>query len=83
MTPDDIYDILVDECGAPERQRAMFVHYLHEDQGSFGHEYRFQGKLGFGGKFHKHRDKMWVSAYQEDYTPERLAMIEAANERLK
>lgn len=47
------------------------------------HEWRFQGKLGFGGKLHinAHRG-VYVTAYPEDLTPERQAMIDKANDKL-
>lgn len=49
------------------------------------HEYRFQGALGFGGKFRNNGNNAnvpYVDCYREDETKARLAMIEAANKRL-
>lgn len=45
-------------------------------------EYRFQGNLGFGGKFWNANNRWYVTCYSEDETPERKAMIRKANERL-
>ena len=48
-------------------------------------EYRFCGALGFGGKFRNNGNRNntpHVDCYPEHETPERLAMIEAANRRL-
>lgn len=80
-----IYDILV-EIGAPERMRDAFVdtHMIYHDQ----LEWRFQGKLGFGGKFWneysylEEKPKWRVSCYSEDETPERERIIEETNEKL-
>lgn len=83
---DKIYDILV-EIGASERMRKCFIltHAWDDDQ----HEWRFEGKLGFGGKFWNDwlylQDKpIWrVNCYSEDETPERLEIIEKTNEKLQ
>lgn len=88
MTKDEanaIYDILVRECGAAEGRdwsypsRAHFVFMLTRERPT--DEYRFQGSLGFGGKFYP-RD-MRVSCYREDETPEREEMIRRANDALR
>lgn len=81
-----IYDVLVQECGAsPEPdQRDYFVHSL-TDASHPCPEYRFQGKLGFGGKFRNNgnnADTPYVDCYPEDETPARRAMIDHANARL-
>lgn len=45
-------------------------------------EYRFQGSLGFGGKFYN--DHKWrIGCYKEDDTPERTAVIEEINTALE
>jgi hypothetical protein len=89
---DAAYTILVEECGAREDGREMFRTLLRHDirRGDGGIEYRFQGALGFGGKFRTcyvnppefDRYRLYVDCYREDETPERLAMIERANQRL-
>ena len=48
-------------------------------------EYRFMGALGFGGKFRNNgnlNNTPYVDCYPENETPERLSMIDRANERL-
>lgn len=44
-------------------------------------EWRFQGKLGFGGKYRTRRNE--VDCYQEDITYERLEIINTINSKLK
>lgn len=74
-----VYDILVEECGAPDDRLSRL---------SFGSnwpcwEYRFQGKLGFGGKVWGNAGApYYVNCYPEDMTDERRVMIDAANKRL-
>lgn len=90
MTADQanaIYDVLVEHAGAPSGQRTMFVAVQTY---SLVYEYRFQGNLGYGGKFWRttgiHRedpDLRWsVNCYSEHETPERLATIERTNAAL-
>lgn len=74
------YDVLVEECQAPEYGRNDFVrHYMINPRAT---EWRFQGALGFGGKFWRSGGKAYVTCYVEDRTPERKAMIDRANEIL-
>jgi len=71
-----IFTVLVKEAGAHESGREDFV--FHAISGTT--EYRFQGALGFGGKF---RPETWrVDCYPEDNTPERERMIKATNAAL-
>ena len=76
-----IYDILVEECGAPEEayDREYFVRHQTTDEIS---EWRFQGNLGFGGKFWNCNNRLYVNCYREDETPLRQIMIDVANKRL-
>ena len=78
-----IWRVLVEECGCRDdtNNRHSFMHYLATEHWA-GHEWRFQGALGFGGKFHNNRGRWWVSCYPENRTPERDAMIRKANERI-
>lgn len=46
---DDIYNILIAFCDANPDMRQSFVLSVTEHEAP--HEYRFGGKLGFGGKF--------------------------------
>lgn len=81
-----IYDILA-EIGASESMRKAFVydHGIFEDQD----EWRFQGKLGFGGKFWndwsyiKNKPEWIVTCYSEDLTPERKTIMEETNKKLQ
>lgn len=80
---DAIYTVLVEECGAREDGREMFLAVRDEVRRELPIEYRFQGALGFGGKFRYHPTWLpYVDCYPEDLTPERRAMIERANKRL-
>ncbi len=72
-----IWDALVKYAGASERWREDFL--AHRDHIT---EYRFQGRLGFGGKFWNCR--AWdVTCYTEDTTAEREEMIWKTNSRLR
>ncbi len=73
-----VYDVLVDEAGASETWRQDFVH-AHTVRPTC-QEYRFQGVLGFGGKFWP--SNWTVTCYPEDETPERLAVIARVNASL-
>jgi hypothetical protein len=74
-----VYAILVETCGAKENDPMGFVaHFTSREPAT---EWRFQGSLGFGGKFRY--PGMTVDCYSEDETPERLEAIQAANERLR
>ena len=79
-----VYDILED-IGASPRMRMAFV----DDESRHEiHEWRFEGKLGFGGKFWNEwsyidKEYQWrVSCYSEDENPERLKIIEETNLKL-
>ena len=51
----------------------------------FPYEWRFCGKLGFGGKFRVNNNRNgcpYIDCYQEDETPERRALIEITNAEL-
>lgn len=82
MNPDAVWDVLVELAGATEYWRADFVHHAGTHKpGEL--EYRFGGKLGFGGKVRSRYDGTWsVDCYLEDETPERRAIIEAVNARI-
>lgn len=81
--------ILVEECGYRTEDRyCSFIEAVSSkiEKWSGGcREFRFCGELGFGGKFRNngnHNDTPYVDCYAEHETPQRLAMIEAANKRL-
>jgi hypothetical protein len=71
--------ILKEECGATDFMLDWFIPRLREESIT---EYRFQGNLGFGGKFWNANGRWYVTCYSEDETPERQEMIRKANERL-
>lgn len=77
-----IFDILVDTCGQREDpdSRDSFVYGVSGERR--WREYRFCGLLGYGGKVWNSYRGFYVSCYQEDKTPLREAMMEAANIRL-
>ena len=76
-TANEIYDLLVSRVGAAENWRDDFV--MHMKDGT--REYRFQGSLGFGGKFYN--DHKWrINCYPEDATEERTRLIFEVNEIL-
>lgn len=77
--PNRVYSILVELAGASNKSDDFTGFAVAMQDGC--EEYRFQGRLGFGGKF---RPKtMKVDCYPEDITPERLAIIERTNAALK
>ncbi|PZR93525.1 MAG: hypothetical protein DI537_10425 [Stutzerimonas stutzeri] len=86
MTPEkaaQAYDILVREAGAAPGDRSSFI--LHLSKPSPPTEYRFQGHLGFGGKFRlRQSDQIAhrVDCYPEDLDPERIAIVERTNAAL-
>ena len=79
-TAESIFDVLASICGAPETHRIPFIAYLASNKDG---EYRFQGKLGFGGKFYFNRRSFRVGYYPEDFTPDRQALTIAANRGLQ
>ncbi len=79
QTADQIWTILVQEAGAHEADRAAFV--FHQKRGCC--EWRFQGLLGFGGKFWNNAGRWYVTCYSEDETPRTLEVVEQTNRRLE
>ena len=84
MTPEEastVYDILVRHAGAPEDDRDAFVYHLTDGCT----EWRFQGALGFGGKFYVERCGWRVGAYPEDIArdPSRQAAIDNTHAALQ
>ena len=73
-----VYTVLEDICRARPEDRMSFV--LEYTQGHRTAEWRLFGALGVGGKFRY--PKFSVDCYREDETPERGAMIAAANAKL-
>ena len=73
-----IYDILVEDCEAPESLRENFI---AAQQGGC-REYRFQGLFGFGGKFWNSADTWYVNCYPEDQTTKREQVRKVVNKKL-
>lgn len=80
------YDILI-ETGQRQEDEMDRFHFIHnffkmlkEGRG----EYRFQGKLGFGGKIWVDDlpPRIYVTQYREDETKESQATIKIINEKL-
>ena len=77
-----IWDVLIEHAGASPDEREAFVRYLTTPE-RFGHEYRFMGRLGFGGKlYYSPARGPWVACYREDETDERRAIITRVNRGL-
>lgn len=77
------YDLLVKHAGARDSEdaRESFVLAFTQVEYPCG-EYRFQGSLGFGGKFYREdyaSQKHWVGCYPEDRTPTREMEIRIVN----
>jgi hypothetical protein len=75
-TAQAVYQILVNTAGAREDWSEEFVHHMAFSGTT---EYRFQGDLGFGGKFWRPYGCWYVSCYSEDMNPERAHIIEHTN----
>jgi hypothetical protein len=85
-----IWAVLVGHAGASTDpfDRENFVHHQTSDQPPT--EWRFQGGLGFGGKFRRQRvwvgdqlrEAWFVDCYPEDATPDRQAAIDTTNAAL-
>ena len=69
----EIYNALVSIGGADESMRESFVYHHCESKNGCG-EWRFSGKLGFGGKYFSRNNR--VSFYSENKTKEREAIKE-------
>ena len=76
-----IRQILSEECGYRQDERHdYFTHSVSERRDG---EYRFQGYLGFGGKFYWGHDAYFVGAYSEDEDGATKLMAAKANQRLE
>lgn len=78
-----VWDILVQHAGAWEDDREAFV-IVATDRAYRCLEYRFVGKLGFGGKVWLwNKPHVYINCYREDETPERRKIMTATNRALK
>lgn len=75
-----IYEVLVNTAGASESLRTGFVEAHTRDKRPCT-EWRFMGKLGFGGKYYA--DRNTVDCYPEDISPERKELIQKIRSELK
>lgn len=74
-----IYDLLVTIGGAYEPDRNTFVY--HHTKVKYGcREWRFSGKLGFGGKYRSNSNR--VDCYREDETNETIKIMNKLNSEL-
>lgn len=77
-----VWDMLIEVCIGEWRQSQLWKEQFIQDATGDGiSEWRFSGRLGFGGKIYSNPWR--VDCYREDRTPEREAMIAEANRRLK
>lgn len=80
-----VFDILVEHAGASESLWEQFAVYLTSDEPS-GHEFRFQGDLGFSGKMIFQRrtfgPNLFVTYEPTDGTPEREEILKITNRAL-
>lgn len=76
-----IWDILVQHAGANSSPDAMgdFIHHALYDHWT---EYRFCGKLGFGGKVWNNNNRIYVTCYREDETEVMKQIVKTANDLL-
>jgi hypothetical protein len=78
------WTVLVDHAGASrfpdEEDRFVFL-----QSNEHVAEYRFGGKLGFGGKFWRNAGRFYVSAYTEDVKahPSMQEVVDDVNDRLQ
>lgn len=78
-----IYDILVEYVGANDKKGSWSREdFVTRQIRNHCEEFRFQGCLGFGGKFERRNNKWTVTCYAENMTPERNLAIEQANHAL-
>lgn len=75
-----VYDLLISIGGAHKDDKGCFIHAHTETKLGCG-EWRFCGKLGFGGKYRSGTNT--VDCYPEDENEERLNIIKTLNEALK
>lgn len=72
-----VWDLLVEHVGAhndSDDKEAFVRAFTRIDHPAS--EWRFQGTLGFGGKFYRSNEEFWVACYPEDRTPEKAQLLE-------
>ena len=75
----EIYNILIKNCDANLEELEEFV--LYNAKKTIYPEWRFQGNLGFGGKYYASTNR--ISCYSEDLNPDTLKILEKTNNELK
>lgn len=80
----EVYNVLTSIGGANPLTRLAFLHEFIESANP-ATEWRFQGSLGFGGKFrYNQSDESYsIDCYREDETPEINAIISEMNVALE
>ena len=68
----EVYTVLVEFGGASESMRDSFIHN-HTSEEFPCAEWRFCGKLGYGGKYWRRENR--VSCYREDETEARTVIM--------
>lgn len=76
-----VYDVLVEHAGAHEHYREFYVADALREQRPLI-EWRFCGKLGFGGKVWRNDGRVYVTCYPEDRTQDRAEIIDRVNSLL-
>lgn len=77
-----VWTLLVKYC-ANEADWHSFMHYFCNDS-PHGHEFRFRGIFGHGGKVRMDSYRgLWASYYSEDGTPELNKKMEELNASLQ
>jgi len=84
------YALLMQHGGASRSMADEFVRYFTTKVSDhyaivpypYHLEWRFQGNLGFGGKFWRRGDQHDVSCYPEDLDPKREQILATINEAL-
>jgi hypothetical protein len=79
---DDVYTLLVHTCKARESMREDFVRHFTNPEERTHQEWRFQGNMGFGGKFWRRDEGHSITLYGEDENPERLERLREVNDEL-
>ena len=76
-----VYDVLVSVCGASTEpdDRLDFISLQAREVCP---EWRFQGDLGYGGKFWRSAGRWYVDCYPEDSSPDSRKIIDEANWQL-
>jgi hypothetical protein len=77
-----IYAVLVEYAGASSVDGEAYA-FAHAVSVKRTDEYRFQGWLGFGGKFRNNHSGVYVDCYAEDETEKRRAHIDTCNAKLR